>query len=292
MREYVITTDAFADMPNGYYTEHHIALLNAMYTIAGKEYETNTSGCLDCKTFYDLVRKGEMPKTAQVNVDRAKACFTPIAASGKDIFHLAFSSALSGSCQACAIAAEDVMEQYPDCKIVVVDSLSASMGQGLLLEYCRRVKESGAPLEVLQQMITSERQRFCHFFTVDDLGHLHRGGRVSKLSAIVGGVLGIKPVLHVDAAGKLVPFDKVRGRKQSLLALADWMGKKYDKSANMPVYISHGDAPEDAAFLADTIRERYGVEEIVIGEVGPVIGAHSGPGTIALFFVGADRSVS
>ena len=289
MRDYVLSSETFNDLPFSYLEENDVKYIGARYTLGDTEYTAATKQDLDCKTFYDRLRKGEMPHTTQVGVEEATNMFEQIVAQGKDVLHIAFSSGLSGTYQAFRIAADEVMERHPECKIRVIDSLSASMGQGLMVEYCIRQKKAGMEMTALADRLEQERQRFIHMFTVDDLSHLHRGGRVSKLSAIVGGALGIKPILHVDENGKLIPIGKVRGRKQSLMELAAYMDKKYDRNSDMPVFISHGDTLGDAEFLAEIVRERFGVQDIRIGEVGPVIGAHSGPGTIALFFIGSDR---
>lgn len=291
MDNYVISTETFCDLDTAYYEQHQIVVMGARYSFGEQEYRCGSPDELDCKTFYDQIRAGGMPKTSQVSVEQATECFTRLAKEGKSILHLSFSSALSGTFQSCTIAANDVMEQFPECKIRVVDTLSASMGMGLLLDYCVHLKETGKTLDEIADQMETDRQRFCHYFTVDDLLHLHRGGRVSKMSAIVGGVLGIKPILHVDDAGRLIAIGKVRGRKQSLLALADHMEKKYDRESGIPVFISHGDCLEDAQYLATVLAERFGISDITIGEIGPAIGAHSGPGTIALFFASKDRSL-
>lgn len=291
MKEFVISAEAFCDMDPAYMQQQHVNLMGAVYALSDDEYQENTPNCLDPKTFYDRLRKGEMPRTSQVSVEQARASFEEIVRSGKDVLHISFSSALSGTCQSCTIAANDVMERYPDSKVLVVDSLSASMGHGLLVEYALRLKAAGKTIEETAALVTQNRLKFCHYFTVDDLNHLHRGGRVSKVSAVVGGMLGIKPILNVNEEGKLIPFAKVRGRKQSLLALVENMKKKYHNDLDLPVFISHGDAPEDANFVADRIREHFGIQDIRIGTIGPVIGAHAGPGTVALFFIGKDRSI-
>lgn len=290
MREYIIVTDSCCDMPSEYLEQHNIEVIGLTYSIDGVDYKANTPDTLTCKQFYDALREGKTAKTAQVSLDDLTACFSRIAQAGKDVFYLSFSSALSGSYQSSTIAAADVMEQYPDCRIVAFDSLAASMGEGLMLEHCRRLRDNGLSLTDLTVRMEADRQTFCHFFTVDDLGHLHRGGRVSKLTAVIGGALGIKPVLHVNDLGQLISYSKARGRKASFAAMVDSMAKVYEPG-DMPVYISHSDAYEDAEYLAGLIRERFGVQDILIGDIGPVIGSHVGPGTMALFCVGRTRSV-
>ena len=289
-RDFIISTETTCDMPMSYYTDHGVNLLGLTYTIDGVDYNSVESPMTSAQ-FYDRVRGGALPKTAQVSVSRATESFEKLAAQGYDIFHLAFSSGLSGTYQACTLAAQDVMERYPGTRIVVVDSLAASMGQGLMLHYLCSLKASGLSLEKCREMIMENRLRFCHNFTVDDLNHLHRGGRVSKMSAVLGTALGIKPALHVDDDGHLINVAKVRGRRQSLDWLVDRMAEHLDKTSHLPVYISHGDCLADAQYVAKLVTDRFGITDILIGDIGPVIGSHSGPGTVALFFLGDSRNL-
>ena len=202
---------------------------------------------------------------------------------------IAFSSGLSGTYHSICLAAEELREKYPEATISVVDSLCASMGEGLLIHKAAMLKEAGKSLQEVTQWLEENKLHLCHNFTVDDLFFLHRGGRVSKTTAIVGSALGIKPVLHVDNEGKLVPVGKVRGRKQSLIALVDRMVKQVQGVENDIVFISHGDCLEDAEFVRDQIKERLGIQNFMINYIGPTIGSHSGPGTVALFFMGQSR---
>ena len=279
-REYVLSTETTCDMPREYYPSHDINLLGLTYLIGDKEYDSAAEDSLSPKEFFDMIRNGAMPKTSQVTVEKAYNSFEKIVKQGKDIFHLAFSSGLSGTYQSCCIAAADIMEHYPDARVVVVDSLAASMGQGLMLSYAVKLKEEG-----------KTRLKFCHNFTVNDLFHLHRGGRVSKMTAVVGMALGIKPLLHVDDAGHLINVGKTRGRKAALTWLVDKMGEKIGNNVNDAVYISHSDCYDDAKFVADLVKERFGIQNILIGDIGQVIGSHTGIGTVALFFIGDSREV-
>lgn len=288
-REYIISTDATSDMSAEYIEENNVNLIDMTYSFNGEEYTTRGEKTLPLKDFYYKCANEDVPKTSQVPVDTARKIFESYVKQGLDVFHLCFSSALSGTYQSCSIAANLVMEQYPEAKIVVVDSLSASGGHGLLLNYAVNRKKAGLSVEELGVDVESNIQHFCHYFTVSDLNYLHKGGRVSKLSAVVGSALGIKPILHVSEEGKLIPIGKVRGRKQALIELADKMESKYVKNNGNPVYIFHGDSLEDAEFLASVIEKKFALKNIRIGEIGPIIGAHSGPGTIALFFYGKDR---
>ncbi len=289
MREYIITTDNNSDLPEEFYETYGVGCVYLSYAVNGKTY--THGNFLPVEEFYAQMRKGSMPTTAQVNPQDAKNLMEPYLKDGKDILHIAFSSGLSGTCNSCRVAAEELVEKYPDRKIVVIDSLSASLGQGLLVYEAIKRREQGMELEAVAQWLESHKQNLVHMFTVDDLNHLYRGGRVSKTTAIVGGMLNIKPVLHVDEEGKLVPIGKVRGRKKSLLALVDAMNEKigsYRKDCHT-IFISHGDCIEDARLVEKRVREQYAIDTVIINHVGATIGAHSGPGTVALFFLGDVR---
>ena len=214
---------------------------------------------------------------------------TKAADEGKDVLCLCFSSALSTTYQSAVIAAGELQSEFPDSKIRVVDSLCASLGQGLLVYLCAREQEAGKTLEEVHAFAEDTKGRVCHWFTVDDLNHLKRGGRISAATALFGTMLSIKPVMHVDDGGHLTPVSKARGRKASLLALVDQMEKNAVDPAHGPVFISHGDCEGDALLVADEIVRRFGNNDIHLNYVGPVIGNHAGPGTVALFFVGHKR---
>ena len=289
MRDYVITTDNNSDLPESYYTEHGVGCTYLSYTMDGQHY--SHENFLPVKEFYDRMRKGSMPTTAQVNPEDARALIEPYLKAEKDVLHIAFSSGLSGSYNSARIAGEELQEEYPDRKIVVIDSLAASLGQGLLVYLAQKKKEEGKTMDEVAQWVMEHRLNMVHTFTVDDLNHIYRGGRVSKTTAVVGGVLNIKPVLHVDDEGKLIPVGKVRGRKKSLLALVDMMEEKLGNYKNScdTIFISHGDCEQDAQFVVDKIKEKYPIKTVLMNHVGATIGAHSGPGTVALFFVGENR---
>lgn len=289
MREYIITTDNNSDLPEEFYKEHGVGCVYLSYTINGKTYTHDNF--LPVEEFYGQMRNGSMPTTAQVNPQAARGLMEPYLKAGKDILHIAFSSGLSGTCNSCRMAAEELIEEYQDRKIIIVDSLSASLGQGLLVYEAALRKEQGMDMEEVAQWVEVHKQNLVHMFTVDDLNHLYRGGRVSRTTAIVGGMLNIKPVLHVDDEGKLVAVGKVRGRKKSLQALVDAMNEKlgsYGASCHT-IFISHGDCIEDARFVEKRVKEQYPIDTVVINHVGATIGAHSGPGTVALFFLGDVR---
>lgn len=286
MREYVITTDNNADLPVEYYKEHNVGCMYFSYTMDDVLYKQGSY--MPEGEFYGKMRAGSMPTTAQVNPEEARLLFEPYLKEGKDILHIAFSSGLSGTYNSCRIAVAELREEYPDRIITIIDSLAASLGQGLLVYLTQKLKEEGADMQTAAEWAENHRKNIVHLFTVDDLNHLYRGGRVSKTTAVLGGMLNIKPILHVDNEGKLIPIGKVRGRKKSILELASLMDEKLGshKDTCDTIFISHGDCLEDAKILAEKIKARYQINTEIINYVGSVIGAHSGPGTLALFFVG------
>ena len=283
MNPYVIVTDSCADMVPGFAAENHIVELELTYTIGGVTRPCNDPS-LSRPAFYDMVRAGEMPITAQVNIEDAVRALTPLLDAGSDLLCIMFSSALSGTYNSVRLAAEELAPQYPTQRIIVLDSLAASAGQGMLVARAVMYREQGLSLDESAERIKEDIPRQAHLFTVDDLNHLHRGGRVSKTAAVFGTMLGIKPLLHVDDAGRLIPTGKVRGRRNSLLGLVEGMARQMDPEKCDRFAISHGDCIDDAQFVADEVCRRFGLEDYTISYVGPVIGAHSGPGTVALFF--------
>ncbi len=287
-REYVITSDTTCDLPQSYCQENNIRLLSVDFTLEGTTYSGGDSR-ITPEQFYAKMRSGAMPQTQQVNPQQAETVFEELILQGYDILHIGFSSALSGSFNSAAIVANELKERYPQAKIVVIDSLCASLGEGLLIHKAIEMKKQGVPLDAASHWIETNKLKVCHYFTVDDLNHLHRGGRVSKAAAVVGTVLNIKPVLHVSDEGKLIPVEKVRGRKQSLTRLVDHMEKRASGIKNDMIFISHGDCLEDAEFVAAQAKERFGISQVLYNFVGPSVGSHSGPGTVALFFFGHSR---
>ena len=238
---------------------------------------------------YDGLRSGQAAKTSAVNPSRWGEVIEPALSAGQDVLVLAFSSGLSTTYQSAVIAAEELGEKYPERTIRVVDTLCASMGQGLLVWYACKKRDEGLSLEELYSWVMENRLHLCHWFTVDDLMYLKRGGRISAATALVGTMLQIKPLLHVDDEGHLISMSKARGRKAAIDALvrkAQELGAGYDNST---MFISHGDCREDAAYLAQQLKEKCGVKDVIISYVGAVIGSHSGPGTLALFFLGSHR---
>lgn len=288
MKPYIISTDCMADLPASFIQEHNISLHPLYYQIGDQTYNA-LEGALSEAEFYAKMRNGEMPTTMASNPEYIEQSFSKNIADGYDILHISFSSGLSSSYNNTAVTAQEMQEQYPDSKIIVIDSLCASLGQGLLVYYACKKKEEGATIEELATYVKDLIPHICHQFTVDDLFHLHRGGRVSKATAILGTIANIKPVLHVDNEGKLINISKIRGRKRSLTTLVDNMEKTIGNYENPVVFISHGDCLEDAEFVKELVEERFGIHEFMINYVGSTIGAHSGPGTVALFYLGETR---
>ena len=290
MKEFIITTDTTADLPADYIEKNNIGLLSLTYTIDDKTYSWNNP--LPVKEFYDKMRAGSLPTTSQVNPEEAAEVFEKIIKEqDADILHIAFSSGLSGSYNSARLAAMELAEKYPDTKIVVIDSLAASMGEGLLVHKALTMKAAGKSLEETAAWVEENKLHMVHNFTVDDLFHLYRGGRVSKTAAFLGSMINLKPILHVDDEGHLIALSKVRGRKKSLLALVDSMEKQIGafRDQNDIIFISHGDCKEDAQFVADQIKARLGIESFLINHVGPTIGAHTGAGVVCLVYLGDYR---
>lgn len=290
MKNFIITTDSTADLPVDYVNEHQLRIMSLPYTIDGTTYTWENP--MEVTEFYRLMREGSLPTTSQANPQEAAELFEQILKEQDvDILHIAFSSGMSGSYNNCRLAALELEEKYPDHRIIVVDSLSATLGEGLLVYKAVAMKEAGSSLDEIVSWLEENKLHLVHNFTVDDLFHLHRGGRLSKTAAILGTMISLKPVLHVDDEGHLTMLSKVRGRKKSLLGLVDCMEQQIGsyKDKNDIVFISHGDCLEDAQFVADKIKQRLGLETFLIDYIGPTIGAHAGPGTVALFYLGEYR---
>ena len=289
MEDFKIITDTTADLPESYIRENELGIMVVPYIMDG--IPQGEEGKMEVKEFYDRMRGGMMPTTSQINPETAKEYLNGFLEESRQLLVLSFSSGLSGTCGNVNLAAREIMEERPDCRIVVVDTLCASLGEGLLVHKAVQLKKQGKSLEETAQWVEAHKENLVHVFTVDDLFHLHRGGRVSKATAIVGTLAGIKPLLHVDEEGHLTAVGKVRGRKKSLQALVDMMEKQVGswRDQNDCIFISHGDCAEDADYVRQLVQERFGVKDFLINEIGPTIGAHSGPGTVALFFMGDAR---
>ena len=290
MRDYVIMTDSCCDMTAQTAEELGLEVLPLSLNMGENVYRNWLDGRdIGFEDFYARIRAGETATTSAVNVGEFEAVMRKVLESGRDILCINFSSALSTTYQSAVIAANGLQSEFPEAKIYVVDSLCASLGQGLLLYLCVQEKRKGRSIGEVRAFAEATKGNICHWFTVDDLNHLKRGGRISAATALFGTMLSIKPVMHVDDGGHLTPVSKARGRKASLMALVDKMAETAVDPANGPVFISHGDCEGDALFVAGEITRRFGNKDIHINYVGPVIGNHSGPGTMALFFVGTKR---
>nr|WP_207752913.1 DegV family protein [Flavonifractor plautii] len=288
--EYVILTDSSADLTAELVAELGVEVIPLSFTMEDKTYFNYPDNRdIDPADFYARLRGGAMATTAAVNVADYTEAIEPILKEGKDVLVLAFSSGLSATCHSAQIAAGELMEQYPDRKVYVVDTLCASLGQGLLVWYAANLKKQGKTMEEVRDWTEEHKLNLCHWFTVDDLHFLKRGGRISAATAVLGTMLSIKPVMHVDNEGHLIKVGTARGRNASLKALVDHMEQTVLDLKDQAIFISHGDCLADAQKVADDVKARFGVESIIINYVGPVIGAHSGPGTVALFFMGSER---
>lgn len=288
MREFVLMTDSCCDLSAQMAEDLGLAVIPLSVLQDGKEYTDYLDHReLDPKVFYEKLRAGSMGTTSAANVEIFREAMEPILQAGKDILCISFSSALSTTYQSAVLAAKELEESYPGSRVVVIDSLCASLGQGLLVYLAGREKGRGKSLDEVADFVRQTIPHLCHWFTVDDLNHLKRGGRVSAAAALLGTMLQMKPVLHVDDEGRLIPVSKVRGRRASIKALLDQMEELALDTET--VFISHGDCAGEIDEMAQAIRERFGTKEIVINYIGPVIGNHSGPGTVALFFLGKHR---
>lgn len=287
MKEFMIATDSTVDLPKTFLEENHVLTISLSYVIDGVTYKEMDG--LSHEEFFEKLRNGSLPTTSQINPQEARKALEPIVKEGKDVLYIGFSSGLSGSYNSVRMAAEELMEDYPETKIIAIDSLCASMGEGLLLYKALQLKQQGKSLEEIANWIEENKLHICHNVTVDDLNHLHRGGRISKTTAVLGTMVKIKPIIHMNNEGKLVVIGKERGRKKSLLALLDKMEKQMQGYDNDVVMITHGDCIEDAKYVEEQIRERFGIKKIIINGIGSVIGSHTGAGVVAVFFMGNER---
>ena len=290
MRDYTIFTDSSADLDPVMAEKLGVQVLPMNFILDGKTYANWPDGReLGFDDFYDRLRKGGMSSTSQVNTTEFIDMFRPYLQKGVDIAYIGLSSGLSGTVNSAFVAAEELMKEFPESKVRVVDSLSASLGEGLVVFYAAQMKKQGHSIDDTVDWINKHKLNFAHWFTVDDLDFLRRGGRLSGAVALFGAMLSIKPVLHVDNEGHLISMSKARGRKNSLNALVEHMAETAIEPDDQIVFISHGDCLKDAEYTADEIRRRFGTKDIYINYVGPVVGSHSGPGTIALFFFASER---
>ena len=288
MSSYKIITDSCCDFTEQQYQALDV-LCVPLSVVYNGESRSNFSDPAAVKAFYDLLRTGVMATTSAVNPEGWAAVMEPVLKNGQDVLVLAFSSGLSATYQSAVIAAQELQEAYPDRKIRVVDTLCAALGQGLLVWYACKKRDEGMTLDELTAWVEANKLNVCHWVTVDDLSHLKRGGRISATTALVGTMLNIKPIIHVNDEGKLINTAKVRGRKAAMDYLVKKAMEQGEGCDNETMFIAHGDCPEDAAALEAAVKEKCGVKNVITGYVGPVIGAHTGPGVLVLFFMGKQR---
>ena len=287
MRDYVITVNSTVDLPKEWLEERHVPVVPLKYTIDGETY-TDMEG-LSAKEFFAKLREGKMSVTSQVNPEEAAELLEPYVKDGKDVLHLGFSSGLSGTLNSMRIAGQMLEEKYPEAKVIVIDTLCACLGEGLLLYKALQQKAMGKTIDETAQWVEENKLHICHNVTVDDLNHLHRGGRVSKTTAVLGTLVQIKPIIHMDDNGKLQVIGKERGRKKSLNKIVDMAVEQSKGWDNDIIMITHGDCIEDAEYVAKLVREKMGIDNILINNIGTVIGSHTGPGVLAVFCMGNKR---
>ena len=288
MSEYIIMTDSTVDLPKEYLIEElQVPYIPLSYIMDGVTYE-DMSG-LSGKEFFDKIRAGSLPTTSQVNPEQAKKALEPYVKEEKDILFIGFSSALSGTFNSIRMAAEELREEYPERKIITVDSLCACLGEGLLVYKAVQLKRAGKSLEEVAKWTEENKLHICHNVAIDDLNHLHRGGRVSKTAAIMGTMIQIKPIIHMNDNGELQVIGKQRGRKKALQHIVNMAVEQSKGWENDIIMITHGDCEEDAQYVAKLVREKMGIENILINCIGSVIGSHTGPGVVAVFCMGEKR---
>lgn len=290
--EIVILTDSCSDLPLNYIEDNKIPYLSFVYELNNEEYEDNFWKTLDYKAFYDTLRRGGIATTSQVNVSRYYDEFKKYVQQGKSIIYIGFSSGLSGSVDSAKLAQEQILEEFNSADITIIDSKSASLGLGLLVYYAYDMLKKGYSKEEIVDWLEKNKLKINHWFTVDDLNHLKRGGRISGTTAIVGTLLNIKPILFVNDEGKLTPYEKVKGRRKALKTLVEKLKAKIVNSEEKVVAISHSDCIEDAEYVKKLILEYYKIKEVIVSDIGPVIGSHTGAGVVALFFIGDSRACS
>ena len=287
MRDYIITVNSTVDLPKQWLVERNVPVIPLKYTIDDEIY-TDMEG-LSAKEFFAKLREGKIATTSQINPEEAREYLEPFVKEGKDVLHLAFSSGLSGTCNSMGIAAEELEEEYPGAKVYIIDTLCACLGEGLLLYYALKQKAEGKTIDETAKWVEENKLHICHNVTVDDLNHLYRGGRVSKTAAVLGTMIQIKPIIHMDKQGCLQVVGKERGRKKALNKIVDMAAKQIPGWENDLAMITHGDCIEDAEYVAKQVREKLGIQEVLINNIGTVIGSHTGPGVVAVFVMGNER---
>ena len=287
--ETIIVTDSCCDLPYSYIKENYIQMISMNIEMNEIEKKDDLAKTKEYEAFYESILNGLMPKTSQINTFEFKEIFEKYIKEGKSILYIGFSSALSGCVNSAYLAEKEVKGEYPDAQIVIVDSKCASMGQGLLIYYAVEAFKQGKCLEEVVSWIEQNKLKLNHWFTVTDLNYLFRGGRVSKTAATLGTLLQIKPILHVDDEGRLIPVEKVKGRKKSLKALVEKVKENIVEPENQIIFISHGGVLEEAHQIKKAILEECHVKDVWINYIGAAVGSHAGPGTIAIFFMGEKR---
>lgn len=288
-RKFDILTDSGCDMPQNYLLKNEVGCVKLGFTMNNINYEGDCGEHISEKDFYQKLRGGAMPTTYQVTGETARTYMEEGLKNGRDLLVIAFSSGLSGTAGSFLVAQRELAKKYPKRKICVIDSLCASMGEGLLLDYAIQKAEGGASLEETARYVEELKLHICHHFTVDNLYHLKRGGRVNATTALVGSILKIKPIMHVNDEGKLVAIGKAMGRKKALKTLVENVFDSADMGASDPIFISHGDCIDDVEYVKELLKERFPKTKITVNFVGAVIGTHSGAGTLAIFHKGKRR---
>ena len=290
MSDFKIITDSNCDLTPKMVEELDLEVIPMNFIMGNDSYlDYPDKHELSSHDFYARIAAGENSTTNQISVLTFTEVFEPYLKEGKDVLYIGFSSGLSGTYNNSRMAAEELAKKYPERKVYAVDSLAASMGEGLLVYHAVQKKRAGQSVDEVKSWLEENRNRMHHWFTVDDLNHLKRGGRISGASALVGSMLNIKPVLHFDDEGHIILVDKIRGRRQSLDAMIKHMEKSAEEPEKQMIFVSHSDSPEGAEYVADQVRQKFGVTQTEINGIGPVIGAHTGTGTVALFYLGKDR---
>ena len=291
MNKYVIITDSCIDLPNDLVKELKIDVIPLVVTIENKEYKNYPDERdITAIDFYQLLRNHAVPTTSQLSPSDFILKFEPYLEQGIDILSITFSSALSGTYQSSVVAKNELLKDFPERRIITIDSLCASMGEGLLVTYAARMAKAGKSIDEVAKWVEDNKQSICHLFTVGDLNHLKRGGRLSAGKAFIGTLIQLKPLLHVSSEGKLVPVSKARGRKIALNKMVERVVQTISIPADQLIYISHGDCLEEALYVKEQILKLIDVKNVLINYIGPVIGAHSGLGTLAIFYMGNERT--
>jgi len=286
---YIIMTDSSTDLPKEFYVQNDVVLIPITYMLEDMEYRDDAGVSMSYKDFYARIRAGAVSKTSMINRQDYIHAFEEHLKQGRDVLYISISSGISGSYESALGAAEEISPEYPDRKLYICDSLCASMGVGLLVSLAVKQRDCGKSIDEVRDYVESIKKNVIHLFTVDDLMFLRRGGRISSTAAVLGSLIGVKPMLDVDAQGKLRACHKKRGRRGALDGLVDWIGEFTDAN-DMDIFaISHGDCEEDADYVISKVKQKYNVAELLKNHIGPVIGSHSGPGTIAIFFIGKTR---